>query len=580
MMSFSLIARALIQLLSIACLTSVIQAQQSDARPRNGSVSGRVTIDGQPAANVLVSAMETPANWGSPLPIRLTTDGTVSRTFYKVRADGSGRYQFTGLPPGRYQISAASKTFISANANPRQEIGKTITLDAGESRENVDFLLVRGGVITGRVTDAEGRPVIAHQVTLFRPGQGAQQKAELVEGNFSGGRTDDRGVYRIYGLPSGNYLAGAGFENDSSTVKYPRIYYPDVTDDKQAKVIELKAGNEITGVDIRLAAGKKVYEAIGRVLEAETGKPVPNVSVNCSQIADNEEGESGGDNASNQTDRMGNFRLTGLGRGRYRIGISAEWLETTDFYAEPMTFEITDGNVSGIEVKAARGGVISGVAVIEDSSDPAVKFKLTQSFIYAHTEIQQPANQNDQPISQHQTVIQADGTFRITGIAPGKIRLGVAGVYGSFGGSGRALTFLRMERGGVEVKDFIELAKGEQINNVRLVFVQGSGVIRGQVQIAGGQLPKDWQLSVYARLIKNQSNDGFRAQVDEKGRFVIENLPTGEYEILFGVSSPLPNGPGESHTTLPAKQKVTVTNGSEVQVTIPFDPNRKEQEER
>lgn len=454
---------------------------QRDLRPRNCSISGRVTINGQPANNVQVTFFEFPTNSDQPPPIRQTADGSISRNHFKTRTDGEGKYQINNLPPGKYLVHAASKIFVPDDANPSGNESKSVTLDAGESRDNLNFSLVRGAVITGQITDAEGRPVIAQSVVLFRVATGAdgRQQVQRSGGEFGERLTDDRGVYRIYGLPAGNYVVGAGGENNFfSITKYPPTFYPDATDEKQAKVIQVKAGDEITGINLRLGVSGKRYEAIGRVVEAETGQPVPNIRISCEKIYDETQGNDSYGGSSGQTDRLGNFRLTGLTPGKYKTYLYAEWMETNDFYGEPTTFVISDGDISGVEIKALRGGVISGTSIIEGSADPAVKSQLAQVGIAAFTNRDESQGQTDQPTSHHQVQLKADGSFLMTGIAPGKIRISVH--------SPRALQLIRIERGGAEIKDGIDLAKGEKITDLRLVFSTGSGAIRGQVQVVGG----------------------------------------------------------------------------------------------
>lgn len=552
---------------------------QRDVRPRNCSISGRVTINGQPAANVSVSAVEAPAHWDQPQPILQSPDGSVHRSLHKTRTDGDGRYQINNLPTGRYLLVSGSKAFVSSDANQTNSEPKTLTLDAGESQTNVDFSLVRGGVITGQVTDSEGRPVIAHSIRLFRVTvePNGQRRLQPHRGEFGEGATDDRGVYRIFGLPAGNYVVGAGGENFFSDEKYPPVFYPDAPNEKQAQLIEVNVGKEVTNINLRLGATRKTYEAIGRVIEAETGNPVPNVNVSGNKVRANPgtgEDDNDGGGGYGQTDRAGNFRLTGLSRGKYITLIYAGWDQASEFYAEPSDFEIVDSDISGVEIKAVRGGVISGTSVIEGANDSATKSKLTQIWVYAQTETEGEGlpTLSNQPISHSRSALKPDGSFLLTGIAPGKVSFGVQ----TFGG--KPLSLLRMERGGAEIKNPIELAKGEMINDVRLVFTAGSGVIRGQVQTVGNQpLPSGWN-SVTAKLVGASTNAWFEAQVDEKGRFEFLNLPGGEYELELSVF--VPTAPGQTQRLTADKQKISVTSGAEARITLTYDPTRKPQEEK
>ena len=63
-------------------------------------------------------------------------------------------------------------------------------------------------------------------------------------------QTDDRGVYRIYGLPAGQYLVSAGEDRSGGglsfgrgeKVFFPRTFYPGTTEKSEAKPVELGEG--------------------------------------------------------------------------------------------------------------------------------------------------------------------------------------------------------------------------------------------------------------------------------------------------------------------------------------------------
>ena len=118
--------------------------------------------------------------------------------------------------------------------------------------DHVTVNLVKGGVITGRVTNQSGEPVIAINVSVARVRDG-EGKAAL----GGGGRpatTDDRGIYRAYGLMAGTYLVSA----DSGMNSFPGspylgtvpVFHPSNTRDGATEVT-MQAGGEASGIDIR-----------------------------------------------------------------------------------------------------------------------------------------------------------------------------------------------------------------------------------------------------------------------------------------------------------------------------------------
>jgi hypothetical protein len=223
---------------------SVISAQtpQRDNRPRTASIGGRVTVAGKPAANAVVTVVETdlkPGAGESGLRIPLQA---------KTRTDGDGRYLVGGLAEGRYVVSAMLKAFVAAASSGDQALSRTVSLDEGEAREKIDFALIRGGVMTGKVLDDEGAPLIARRVQLYIVDEQGQ-KHRYQDSMFEMAETDDRGVYRIYGLPPARYVISAGGEGGGGPFRgeggrFTLTYHPDTTDEKQAKIIEIKEGSD------------------------------------------------------------------------------------------------------------------------------------------------------------------------------------------------------------------------------------------------------------------------------------------------------------------------------------------------
>jgi protocatechuate 3,4-dioxygenase beta subunit len=555
------------------------QTPARDGRPRTASISGRVTVGGAPAANALVMVAEVDPQSRTTWPIQ-SINGPERRAFIKVRADGDGRYHVTGLTDGAYLIRALSKAYTAPKDSSFFDIYRSVTLDEGESRDNVDIALVRGGVITGRVTDAEGSPLMGAALQWQSVDENGKPR---LEGNSRTFQTDDRGVYRIYGLPAGRYILSAGGEGARRIRNRvsPQTFYPDVTDEKQAKIIEVKDGAEVTDIDIRLGAGKNTYEAVGRVVDAETGQPLPRVSIACAQAPGDEKNRTlhsvGGD-----TDDEGKFRVAGLSSGRYELSLQNH-AGRVEHYSEKTLFEVGDSDVSGLEVKAIRGSTVSGVVVIEGASDPSISAKLPQMGVTVSITRRRESvgdSLDRGPSSFNYAKIASDGGFRLTGLTPGVATFQISGAQES------RVSIKRVERDGVEIRSALEIGRGEHVAGVRVVMIQANGTIRGQVEIAGGELPEGGKLYISAAPIemttRNEGipafhgNVGGFAEADEKGRFVIERLVPGEYELrlttIVRVGRAVSHGVGGMNEI---NQRVIVKSGVETTVKLTLDLSRK-----
>jgi len=166
------------------------------------------------------------------------------------------------------------------------------------------------------------------------------------------------------------------------------------------------------------------------------------------------------------------------------------------------------------------------------------------------------------------TQIATDGSFRIIGLPSGKAHIGLGGYPPPKG-----FSVLRVERDGVPQPDGIEVGAGESVSGIRLVIAYGSGVIRGQVIVQGGELPANTQFMIFARRTSGESQT-FQTRnnmTDARGRFVLEGFPPGEYEIR---AMPILRSPGQQRpgsNIREARQSVTVTNESEADVTLVID---------
>ena len=344
-------------------------------------------------------------------------------------------------------------------------------------------------------------------------------------------RTDDRGAYRIYGLPEGRYRVSVGNEQkpgsvgiSSSRLFYPRVYYPDATRESKAKVIEVSEGSEATDVNITVPDPKKTYDVYGRVIDADTGQPVAGVEIAIGGVT--QEGMlTGGYRGDGERSKPnGEFRLMGVLPGRYALLVRPGSTNDSGFISEPVIFDLSEGDATGVDVKVRQGASISGVAVIEGTNDPKILSKLSQLGI--RFQIKSTISAWAPDLGQGTVKVNDDGSFRVRGLQAGKGYISL-----SQSPNTRGLTIARVEHNGAPAHDGIEVKAGEQVSGVRVVLLYGAPTIRGELKVVGGEHPAGIRFRAVARGMDQSWQGELGAELDARGQFAIENAPPGEYEV-------------------------------------------------
>ncbi|HEY0347080.1 MAG TPA: carboxypeptidase regulatory-like domain-containing protein [Pyrinomonadaceae bacterium] len=550
---------------------SRVYGQTPDAKPKaTSSITGRVMIGEKPAPGVLVAAN------------LINTQAVVAQ----VTSDAEGKYRISGLSAGQMNVSAVAPTYVLP-ANPMYGQGRVVNLSADETVEGIDFKLTRGAVITGRVTDADGKPLMEERITLTP----IDDRGEPVRGlaarpaNFSMNNTDDRGIYRIYGLAAARYKVSVGDDaGRSATLRgsgsgyYPKTYYGNTAEAAKASIVDLNEGAEAKNIDITVGGRSRTYTVTGRIVDADTNQPLPGVDYSFGVLQQNQNQTfiSGTYSPNTPTNSKGEFRLEGIAPGRYAIMASSNSMfnQTSNqgpkVYSDPLPFEVTDGDIADLEVKAQRGLSISGVVVTDGITDKKALATLSRLVVAGY--VQATPNTIQGSMSVTTSPIASDGTFQLDGLRPGKVQIDIAGFTSS---DSRGITISRIVHERASPGRRIELAPGQSISGVRVYLAYGTGVIKGQIKVEGGTLPADAIMFVSVRR-QNDTNGVSSAQVDSRGRFVAQSIPTGTYEVVLQIISfgPTNNLPRGFPRTL--KQTVTVTDDSESEVLFMLDLTPKE----
>src|SRR5215475_6594863 len=230
-----------------ACATLLLTAGFiiSNAQ-QGGTITGRVVNDeGAGLPNVTVNIIRAPAGRLEASP----------RGNTEVVTDKDGNFRAVGLSPGLYAVDAPRVKEYVMRSLTAAESGERRYYRVGDS---VTITLMKGGVITGRVTNSDGQPVVGVDVsaTMVRDAEGYSIREAPQEETQM---TDDRGIYRIFGLRPGSYIVGTSGSMFSALFSpyagSAMTYHPSSNHDTAAEVA-VASGAEASGIDIQFRAGR------------------------------------------------------------------------------------------------------------------------------------------------------------------------------------------------------------------------------------------------------------------------------------------------------------------------------------
>jgi hypothetical protein len=279
--------------------------------------------------------------------------------------DERGEFQIEDLRPGVYRVSSFAPGYYQLPQPAYHRPGDIV---------NITF--TKGSVITGTVTDAAGDPVVAVRVRATRV-RDAEGKLLNPPGGALQRETDDRRVYRLYGLQPGSYLIQAGGSNSSFNLSSPFIdhvttYHPSSTRDTAAEVTVLK-NQEAGGIDIQYR-GEKGHSISGTVaglasLNARSG----GISITLIQ-ASTGQAEAGTAVAMFSINR--GFAFYGIPDGEYEI-YALSFVPEKAGRSPGRRVKIKGADVTGIELTLTPFGSLTGQVVFEAAQpdSPATECK-------------------------------------------------------------------------------------------------------------------------------------------------------------------------------------------------------------
>jgi hypothetical protein len=508
-----------------------------------GAITGRVVMPtGQPVSGATV-----------------TING--NNQLRTVTADRQGRFDFGRFQNGNYTIEAGKSGYLTPDFRSLLESQTTLTVRVSDDAlvHNVEVVLARGGAIAGAIVDGAGEPF---QGVLVRALRLRQDGGRMLAASIGWPRlTDDRGRYRLFGLPPGSYLIEATLtatETGPDRTRSPGfapVYYPGTASIESAESTQVELGAAVTGVDLTFAVSSTAHvtgKALNAAGESLRGRVALALSARAGGIA--------AEPRFALIEPDGSFVLPNVAPGDYVVQARGEPGPgfQREFGAEYVT--VGEQDPPPLTIRTAAGAMLDGRFVTEGRSP----LPMSAQVIHAaplDADRSPPGGRGPDGLAVHD-----DGRFYMTGLF-GSMRMTYPAPAGWY--------LKSMTIGGIDVTDQpFDFGFGDEIfPDAEIVLSNAGARISGSVADASEKRAPEFVVVAFSANRVNWfpgSRHIKRANTGPNGSFDIDGVPPGEYYV--SALDALPPGEWQSPDGLgllvQRAVRVTVSDGQTRTLTL------------
>jgi Carboxypeptidase regulatory-like domain len=439
--------------------------------------------------------------------------------------NAQGQFTIEDIPPGRYVLRVERNGYMGKTYGEDDQGNSStiLTLKPAQHMTDLVFRLQRCGVISGRILDDDGEPVEGVTVELL--GQ-SRWHGKVNTHTARQEQTNDLGEYRLFDLRPGRYFVRAypsanswetiaGTILESSTLKsaggYAPIYYPKASEIARASSIELKAGEEVSGIDLMLVR-QRTYRIRGRVFNPIVDRPGGETSVGL--VPEDPVTSSSADIRRGSINEItGDFEINDVPAGRYIV--YAEWRDGENEFAGLVSVAVSNTSVDSIRIVINRGADVPGRIVVEGKA--AVPREISVGL----------EGRNPRQLgSVERAKMKPDGTFLLTGLFDG--------VYDIDVWSECDVCYLKtatsngqdiLERG-------LEIGSGTSQSPIELIYSSNSGTVDGTVVRTDGLPASGAEVVLIPDRHRFSPYSDYREKsTDQYGHFTIRGIAPGDYHV-------------------------------------------------
>lgn len=500
----------------------------------------------QPAASIEGTVVQT----GNAQPVaRAVVEIDNGREVSAAATGADGKFAFRNLASGQYRIRVSRSGYLESAYGKRgpNGQGRALAVSAGQSVKDVRITLIPGGAISGRIYDSVGEPLANATVRAlkYNYSDGQRTLTQVREDT-----SDDRGEYRLFWLPPGDYYVsavaqGAGpdeafhmmlegqrlmrTESEGRTPtgfgtgieklgeKYVPLYYPGTADVQAATPLEVRPGADFGGVDFSLTrvSQRKVR---GVVIDGATGQTVRGAAVTLVPRIASIAGQTFGRPSSD-----GTFEIHGVLPGSYFAAATGRIPAGGDSFrlvGGRAAVDVSNADLDRVvvvmspTVDIAGQVIVEGTgAVVDENDHPTVTLKNELAGVSGR-------------LSQIYGSFQGGRRFVINDAVEGEYQVQLTGLP-----QGTYVKSIRFGSADV-LNNTLRLDSGSR-DRLEIVLATNAGALEGTVAERNRAPLANAPVAIVPYGGQRQRADLYRnASTDEAGRFQIRGIPPGDYLIF------------------------------------------------
>jgi len=256
-----------------------------------------------------------------------------------------------------YTLHASVLGYVGRQYGQRHTLGDgiPIELQTAEVRSRVDVTLIPGGAIVGRVTTETGQPLAYAEVEALRP---SRLRVWVPVGRAE---SNERGEFRIVGLPPGHYYVAAidpadeGSPDATGQLHWAQTFYPGTVSPAAAERVRLVSGATLTDIDFPLLGVSRV-RLHGRFVNPKNSDLVSGSVV---MSPESNKGLGLGTAQAALVRPDGSFEFMNVPPGAYRLRASARTERGPALFAS-FLLEVQDRNIANAVMYLNPGAELFG----------------------------------------------------------------------------------------------------------------------------------------------------------------------------------------------------------------------------